>query len=396
MRPLEAIKVLDLTRVVAGPYCTMILGDMGADVIKVEHPKNGDDSRGFAPPYQGDQAAYYLSVNRNKRSLTLDLKSPKGQDILWQLIEGSDVLVENFRPGVMARLGFRYEDVARRNKGIVYCSISGFGQTGPQRDRPGYDVIVQAESGIMDLTGPADGAPHKVGTSIADLVTGQTAVNGILASLLVKNTTGQGQFIDISMLEATSALLTFNASIYFATGEAPKRRGNGHATIVPYEAFETSDKAWVNLGVANDSLWKRFCTLVGRDDLQNDPRFALAPGRVANRDVLVPIVAELMRSRPRDTWIRELEAAGIPAAAIRTVAEVCESDVLRARDMIAEMTHATAGPVKGIKSPLHMSGSPLDRYVAPPILGEHSDEILRERCGFGDEEIATLRRESVI
>jgi crotonobetainyl-CoA:carnitine CoA-transferase CaiB-like acyl-CoA transferase len=396
MRPLEAIKVLDLTRVVAGPYCTMILGDMGADVIKVEHPKNGDDSRGFAPPYQGDQAAYYLSVNRNKRSLTLDLKSPKGQDILWQLIEGSDVLVENFRPGVMARLGFRYEDVARRNKGIVYCSISGFGQTGPQRDRPGYDVIVQAESGIMDLTGPADGAPHKVGTSIADLVTGQTAVNGILASLLVKNTTGQGQFIDISMLEATSALLTFNASIYFATGEAPKRRGNGHATIVPYEAFETSDKAWVNLGVANDSLWKRFCTLVGRDDLQNDPRFALAPDRVANRDVLVPIVAELMRSRPRDTWIRELEAAGIPAAAIRTVAEVCESDVLRARDMIAEMTHATAGPVKGIKSPLHMSGSPLDRYVAPPILGEHSDEILRERCGFGDEEIATLRRESVI
>ena len=396
MRPLEAIKVLDLTRVVAGPYCTMILGDMGADVIKVEHPKNGDDSRGFAPPYQGDQAAYYLSVNRNKRSLTLDLKSPKGQDILWQLIEGSDVLVENFRPGVMARLGFRYEDVARRNKGIVYCSISGFGQTGPQRDRPGYDVIVQAESGIMDLTGPADGAPHKVGTSIADLVTGQTAVNGILASLLVKNTTGQGQFIDISMLEATSALLTFNASIYFATGQAPKRRGNGHATIVPYEAFETSDKAWVNLGVANDSLWKRFCTLVGRDDLQNDPRFALAPDRVANRDVLVPIVAELMRSRPRDTWIRELEAAGIPAAAIRTVAEVCESDVLRARDMIAEMTHATAGPVKGIKSPLHMSGSPLDRYVAPPILGEHSDEILRERCGFGDEEIATLRRESVI
>ncbi|MDP4796215.1 MAG: CoA transferase [Rhodospirillales bacterium] len=396
MRPLEAIKVLDLTRVVAGPYCTMILGDMGADVIKVEHPKDGDDSRGFAPPYQGDQAAYYLSVNRNKRSLTLDLKSPKGQDILWQLIEGSDVLVENFRPGVMARLGFGYDDVARRNKGIVYCSISGFGQTGPQRDRPGYDVIVQAESGIMDLTGPADGAPHKVGTSIADLVTGQTAVNGILAALLVKNTTGQGQFIDISMLEATSALLTFNASIYFATGEAPKRRGNGHATIVPYEAFETSDKAWINLGVANDSLWKRFCTLVGRDDLQNDPRFALAPDRVANRDVLVPIVAALMRSRPRDTWIRELEAAGIPAAAIRTVAEVCESDVLRARDMITEMPHATAGPVKGIKSPLHMSGSPLDRYVAPPILGEHSGEILRERCGLGDEEIAQLRKESVI
>ncbi len=396
MRPLEAIKVLDLTRVVAGPYCTMILGDMGADVIKVEHPKDGDDSRGFAPPYQGDQAAYYLSVNRNKRSLTLDLKSDKGKEILWQLIADSDVLVENFRPGVMARLGFGYEDVARRNNGIVYCSISGFGQTGSQRDRPGYDVIVQAESGIMDLTGPADGAPHKVGTSIADLVTGQTAVNGILAALLVKNATGQGQFIDISMLESASALLTFNASIYFATGEAPRRRGNAHATIVPYEAFETEDQAWINLGIANDSLWKRFCNLLGRDDLLLDPKFALAPDRVANRDVLVPILAELMKSKPRDTWIAELEAAGIPAAAIRTVAEVCESDVLRDRDMIAVMPHATAGPVKGIKSPLHMSESTLDQYIAPPILGEHSDEILRERCGMGDKEIAVLRREAVI
>ena len=396
MRPLESLKVLDLTRIVAGPYCTMILGDMGADVIKIEHPEGGDDSRGFAPPYQGDQAAYYLSVNRNKRSLTLDLKNPEGKAILWQLIEDSDVVVENFRPGVMARLGFGYEDVSGRNAAMIYCSISGFGQTGPGRDRSGYDIVVQAESGIMDLTGPRDGAPHKVGTSVADLVTGQTAVNGILAALLVRGTTGQGQFIDISMLEATSALLTFNASIYFATGEAPRRRGNGHATIVPYEAFETSDGAWINLGVANDKLWQRFCTLVDRGDLLSDPRFALAPDRVLNREILVPIIVALIKSKTRDAWIAELESAGIPAAAIRTVAEVCNSDVLRERNMIAEMPHATAGIVKGIKSPMHLSHSPLDRYVAPPTLGEHTDDILRERCGLGADEIARLRKDGVI
>jgi crotonobetainyl-CoA:carnitine CoA-transferase CaiB-like acyl-CoA transferase len=396
MRPLDNIKVLDLTRVVAGPYCTMILGDMGAEVIKIEHPDSGDESRSFAPPYQGDQAAYYLSVNRNKKSLTLDLKSDQGKDILWTLIRDSDVLVENFRPGVMDRLGFGYKSVSDRNGGIVYCSISGFGQTGPQRDRPGYDVVVQAESGIMDLTGPKGGVPHKVGTSIADLVTGQTAVNGILSSLLVRATTGSGQYIDISMLEAASALLTFNASIYFATGETPTRRGNEHATIVPYEAFRTGDGAWINLGIANDTLWRTFCTHLGRDDLLNDARFAHGPDRVAHRDILVPMVAEIIASKPRDEWMDILDAAGIPAAAIRTVKEVCESEVLHARGMITEMAHPSAGVVKGIKSPLHMSRTPLDRYDAPPTLGQHSDEILRERCGLSDDDIASLRRAGTI
>lgn len=396
MRPLDNIKVLDLTRVVAGPYCTMILGDMGAEVIKIEHPDSGDESRSFAPSYQGDQAAYYLSVNRNKKSLTLDLKSDQGKDILWTLIRDSDVLVENFRPGVMDRLGFGYKSVSDRNGGIVYCSISGFGQTGPQRDRPGYDVVVQAESRIMDLTGPKGGVPHKVGTSIADLVTGQTAVNGILSSLLVRATTGSGQYIDISMLEAASALLTFNASIYFATGETPTRRGNEHATIVPYEAFRTGDGAWINLGIANDTLWRTFCTHLGRDDLLNDARFAQGPDRVAHRDILVPMVAEIIASKPRDEWMDILDAAGIPAAAIRTVKEVCESEVLHARGMITEMAHPSAGVVKGIKSPLHMSRTPLDRYDAPPTLGQHSDEILRERCGLSDDDIASLRRAGTI
>lgn len=396
MRPLENIRVLDLTRVVSGPYCTMILGDMGADVIKIEHPESGDDSRGFAPPYQGDQAAYYLSVNRNKRSLTLNMKTEKGRDILWQLIEDADILVENFRPGVMERLGFGYEAVSASRPEIIYCSISGFGQTGPQRNRPGYDVVVQAESGIMDLTGPKDGAPYKVGTSIADLVSGQTAVNGILAALHVRHGTGRGQYIDISMLEAASALLTFNASIYFATGEAPARRGNEHATIVPYEAFETADDLWMNLGIANDTLWQRFCDLVGRGDLYEDERFRKGPDRVSHREILVPIVARIIKSRTRAAWLPLLEEAGIPVAAIRSVAEVCESDVLKARDMITDMPHATGGSVKTIKSPLHMSETPLDHYSAPPMLGEHSSEILQERCGLDAEDIEALRQDGVI
>ncbi len=396
MRPLDDLRVLDLSRVLSGPYCTMILGDLGADVIKVERPGVGDDTRGFAPPYQGDQAAYFLSVNRNKRSLTLDFKLPQGQEILWQLLDRSDVLVENFRPGVMDRLGFGYGAVSNRRPEIIYCSISGFGATGPQRRRPGYDVVVQAEAGIMDLTGPKDGAPHKVGTSIADLVTGQTAASGILAALHVRDTIGEGQFIDISMFEATSALLTFNASMYFATGEAPTRRGNEHATIVPYETFQTADGAWLNLGVANDMLWEKFCRLVGRDDLRTDRRFQKAPDRVSNRELLVPIVRDIMIQKTRDAWLAELEQAGIPCAAIRTVAEVCESDVLRKRGMIAEMPHPTAGVVKGVKSPIHMSATPLGSYAAPPCLGEHTDEILTNTLNLDEKTVAGLRAKGVI
>lgn len=396
MRPLDDIVVLDLTRVVSGPYCTMILGDLGADVIKIERPGEGDDTRGFAPPYQGDQAAYFLSVNRNKRSLTLDLKSPGGADVLWRLIARADVLVENFRPGVMERLGFGYDAIRERRPELIYCAISGFGQTGPERDRPGYDVVVQAEAGIMDITGPAEGAPHKVGTSIADLVTGQTAANAVLAALLVRGRTGEGQFIDISMLEATAALLTFNASIYYATGQTPKRRGNAHPTIVPYEAFQTADGAWLNLGIANDTLWRTFCDVAERPELAVDARYATAPARVAARDELVPLVADILSAKSRDEWIGILGAAGVPAAAIRTVGETCESETLKARDMIAEMRHPTAGVVKGIKSAMRFGDTRLDGYMAPPCLGQHSDAILSEVADLNAEEIARLKSAGVV
>jgi crotonobetainyl-CoA:carnitine CoA-transferase CaiB-like acyl-CoA transferase len=391
MRPLEAIRVLDLTRVLSGPYCTMLLGDLGAEVIKVERPGEGDDTRTFAPPFQGDQAAYFLSINRNKKSLTLDMKSERGKEILWRLVDSSDVLVENFRPGAMERLGFGYEAVKARRPAMIYCSISGFGDTGPQKDRAGYDVIVQGEAGIMDLTGPRDGPPHKVGVSIADLVSGLTAAQGILAALCTAKTDGHGQRVHVSMYEAVAALLTFNASIYFATGNPPRRRGNEHATIVPYETFETSD-GWINLGVANDDLWRRFCKAAGMVELADDQRFANAPDRVRNRDALLPLVRAILKQRTRGEWLKRLDDGGVPGGAIRTVAEVCDSEVLKARGMIAEMPHASAGIVKGVKSAIHLSETALDIYTAPPRLGEHTHEVLTGLLGYTSEEVGHLRR----
>jgi crotonobetainyl-CoA:carnitine CoA-transferase CaiB-like acyl-CoA transferase len=395
MRPLDGIRVVDLTRVLSGPYCTMHLGDLGAEVIKVERPGEGDDTRAFAPPFQGDQAAYFLSVNRNKKSITLDMKSERGKEVLWRLIEVSDVVVENFRPGAMDRLGLGYEAVKARRPAMVYCSISGFGDTGIQKDRPGYDVIVQGEAGIMDITGPRDGAPHKVGVAIADLVSGLNASQGILAALYTRQSTGLGQHVRISMYEAVAALLTFNASIYYATGDSPRRRGNEHPTIVPYETFEAAD-GWINLGVANDDLWQRFCAAAERQDLKTDARFARASDRVRNREVLVPLVKTIIKQRSRDEWLKRLDKAGVPSGAIRTVGEVCESEVLEARGMVAEMQHPSAGIVKGIKSAMHLSHTPLDAYAPPPRLGEHTREILTGILGYSASEFDRLARDKVI
>jgi crotonobetainyl-CoA:carnitine CoA-transferase CaiB-like acyl-CoA transferase len=395
MRPLDGVRVLDLTRVLSGPYCTMQLGDLGAEVIKVERPGDGDDTRAFAPPFQGDQAAYFLSVNRNKKSMTLDMKSERGKEVLWRLIEVADVLVENFRPGAMDRLGLGYGPVNARRPSMIYCSISGFGDTGIYKDRPGYDVIVQGEAGVMDITGPRDGAPHKVGVAVADLVSGLNASQGILAALLTRTASGRGQHVQISMYEAVAALLTFNASIYFATGNSPRRRGNEHPTIVPYETFEAAD-GWINLGVANDDLWQRFCTAAGEEELQADPRFAKASDRVRNRDVLVPMLRDVIKQRGRDEWLRRLDQAGVPSGAIRTVGEVCEGEALKARAMVAEMRHASAGVVKSIKNPMHLSATPLDAYAPPPALGQHTREILTGLLGYTPREVDDLARDGVI
>jgi crotonobetainyl-CoA:carnitine CoA-transferase CaiB-like acyl-CoA transferase len=395
MRPLDGVRVLDLTRVLSGPYCTMQLGDLGAEVIKVERPQDGDDTRAFAPPFQGDQAAYFLSVNRNKKSMTLDMKSARGKEVLWRLIEVADVLVENFRPGAMDRLGLGYGAVNARRPSMIYCSISGFGDTGIYKDRPGYDVIVQGEAGVMDITGPRDGAPHKVGVAVADLVSGLNASQAILAALLTRTTSGRGQHVQISMYEAVAALLTFNASIYFATGNSPRRRGNEHPTIVPYETFEAAD-GWINLGVANDDLWQRFCAAAGQDALRADPRFAKASDRVRNRDVLVPMLRGIVKQRARDEWLRRLDEAGVPCGAIRTVGEVCEGEILKARAMVAEMRHPSAGVVKGIKNPMRLSATPLDAYAPPPSLGQHTREILTGLLGYTAREVDDLARDGII
>jgi formyl-CoA transferase len=395
MRPLDGLRVVDLTRVLSGPYCTMQLGDLGAEVIKVEKPGEGDDTRAFAPPFQGDQAAYFLSVNRNKKSITLDLKSDRGKAVLWRLIEASDVLVENFRPGAMDRLGLGYAAVKARRPAMVYCSISGFGDTGPQKDRPGYDVIVQGEAGIMDITGPRDGAPHKVGVAVGDLVSGLTASQGILAALYTRKESGVGQHVRVSMYEAVAALLTFNASIFFATGNSPRRRGNEHPTIVPYETYEAAD-GWINLGVANDDLWRRFCGAAERPELVDDPRFAKASDRVRNREVCQPLVKGIIKERPRDEWLARLDKAGVPSGAIATVGEVCEGNLLQARDMIAQMPHASAGTVKAIKNPMHLSQTPLDGYTAPPTLGQHTREVLTGLLGYSAKEFDELAKDGVV
>ena len=392
--PLDGIRVIDLSRVVAGPFCTMTLGDMGADVVKIEEPGRGDESRAFGPPFLGGESPYYLSVNRNKRSCTVNLKHEAGRAVVWRLIAGADVVIQNFRPGAVARLGLDYEAVAARHPRVVYCSISGFGDGGPDERRPGYDLIVQGESGLMDLTGEADGPPSRVGTSIADLTAGTMAAQGILLALYARQTTGRGQHVKIAMLDAVASLLTYNAGNYFASGESPTRRGNDHPSVVPYQTLRARD-GWMNLGIANDSLWARYCDAVGRPDLRDDPRFARAPDRVKHRGVLVPIIVELTASRTVAEWMDLLGRAGVPCGRIRNVAEVCTNPQLTARGRVVDHPHPTAGRVRMIGQPIELSDTPgrIDR--APPLLGEHTDEVLRA-AGYTDGEIRAFRAGGVV
>ena len=389
MAPLDGIRVIDLSRVVAGPFCTMTLADMGADVIKIEEPGRGDESRAFGPPFHGGESPYFLSINRNKRSCTVNLKHAQGKTILRRLLDGADVLIENFRPGAMARLGFGYEAVSAAHPRLVYCSISGFGDSGPDAARPGYDLIVQGESGLMDVTGEADGPPTRVGTSIADLASGLMAAQGILLALYARRTTGRGQQVRVAMLDAVASLLTYNTGIYFASGESPTRRGNDHPSVAPYQTLRARD-GWINLGVANDSLWKRYCDAVERPDLRDDPRFATAPARVEHRRTLIPIIEALTAARTVQAWMDLLGAAGVPCGRIRSVAEVCTNPQLVERGKVVERPHPTAGTVQMIGQPIELSDTPARIETAPPLLGEQTDAVLGE-AGYSDAEIRTFR-----
>jgi crotonobetainyl-CoA:carnitine CoA-transferase CaiB-like acyl-CoA transferase len=392
--PLTGVRVIDLTRVLAGPFCSMSLGDMGAEVIKVEEPGKGDDTRGW-PPFAHGEGTYFMSVNRNKKSLTLNLKPPEGQAILRALIAKADVVLENFRPGTMERLGFGYDALRKLNPRLIYCSISGFGESGPESSRPGYDLIVQGESGVMDLTGFPDGPPVKVGNSIGDLVAGMAAAQGVTLALLARSKSGRGQKVEIGMLDVMASLLTYQAGLYWNAGGKPTRRGNQHPSIVPYEVFQAQD-AYMTLGVANNSLWDRMCRAIGREDLARDPRFDGEAKRVTNRDALIPALNAEFGKRPASEWLKRLDEAGVPAGRIKTVAEVCESEHLRARGMFVQLTHPKAGRVTAMGVPIRLWSTPGAAQAPSPLLGEHTDEILTRLLRISRTRIGKLRAAGVV
>jgi formyl-CoA transferase/CoA:oxalate CoA-transferase len=389
--PLDGLVVLDLTRVLSGPYCTMLLGDMGARVIKVEQPGHGDDTRAWGPPFIGTESAYFLSINRNKESLTLDLKRPEARGVIERLLDRADIIVENFRPGAMDRLGLDHASLAERWPRLVYCSISGFGQTGPRRDHPGYDAVIQAEGGLMSITGGTDGPPYRLGVAIADIVSGMFAAQGITLALLARARTGRGQLVDVGMLDSTAALLTYQAAIYFATGHAPPRLGNRHPTIVPYETFQTSDGDLV-LAVGNDELWRRLCEVLALPDVAADVRFATNQERVRNYEALRPLLAERLRTQSREDWLAALTTAGVPCGSVRDVSEVLRDPQLDARGMVATVEHAAIGAVQVLGIPIKLSDTRGTVRTAPPMLGQHTDRILRFDLGFSEAEIARLRQ----
>ncbi len=393
--PLDGITILDLTRVLSGPYCTMMLADLGARVIKIEQPGRGDDTRAWGPPFVGSESAYFLSINRNKESVTINLKAEQGRELVMRLLERADILVENFRPGAMARLGLDYERLSARWPRLVYCSISGFGQAGPRRDEPGYDAVVQAEGGLMSITGPGDGAPYRLGVAVADIVTGMFAAQGITSALLARERTGRGQFVDIAMLDSTVALLTYQASSYFATDVSPVRMGNRHPSIVPYENFAASDGDFV-LSVGNDAIWQSFCRVTGLDALAHDSRFATNAARVEHYDELKPILDATLRTRARHEWIAALLAAGVPCGAVRNAGEVLSDPQLEHRGMIATVEHATEGSIKVLGSPLKLSATPTSVRDAPPALGQHTESVLGGDLGLSQQEIQSLRAAGVI
>lgn len=393
MEPLDDLVVVDLTRALAGPYCTMMLADLGARVIKVENPDGGDDTRGWGPPFVGGESAYFLSINRNKESLTLNLKDPRGRALLWRLLERADVLVENFRPGTMERLGFDYETVHARMPRLVYCSISGFGQTGPYRDRPAYDLIVQGMGGIMGITGEPDGPPMRVGVAVADICAGMFAAYGILAALRVRDRTGQGQWVDTSMLDGQVAWMTSMAANYFATGQDPPRVGSAHLNLVPYQPFATRD-GYVNVAVGSESLWQKFCEAVGLP-LANDPRFATNAARVAHRRELLAVLVPVFRQRTTAEWVDRLLEAGVPAGPIYRMSEVMADPQVRHREMVVQLDHSRAGRITVNGVPVKFSDTPGGVRRPPPLLGEHTGPILRE-LGLSDEEVAQLRTQGVV
>lgn len=392
---LDGIRVLDLSRVLAGPYACMTLGDLGADVIKIEQPGEGDETRAWGPPWAGGESAYFLSANRNKQGITLNLKADGGKRLLLDLVGRSDILIENFKSGTLDRMGLGDEVLWQANPRLIHASITGFGPVGPYRDYPGYDFIIQAMAGIMSITGEPEGGPMKVGVAIVDITAGLFTVNAVLAALHARERSGRGQRIDVSLLESAMAWLANVGSNYLVSGEPPKRFGNAHPNIVPYQPFQAQDRP-LAIAVANPRQVRRFFELAGRPELAEDPRFATNAARLTHRDELVATVQEIIAGRPADQWLTLLNDNGIPAGPINTVPEAFADPQVQALGVVHALPHPTAGEVKVVGPPFHFSETPAAPRSAPPLLGEHTAQVLRELCGLDDTAIAALQAEGAI
>ena len=400
--PLSHIKVLDLSRVLAGPWAGQNLADLGAEVIKVERPKVGDDSRGFGPPWVKDRdgrdtkdSAYFTSANRGKKSITVNISSPTGQAIVRDLARGSDVLIETYKFGDLARYGLGYDDLKALNPRLIYCSVTGFGQSGPYRERPGYDFMIQGMGGMMSVTGEEQGEPMRAGVPVADIITGMYASIAICAALAHRAETGKGQHLDLALLDSQIALLAYQNTNYFATGKPPARIGNLHPNIVPYQPFRTADGEII-IACGNDNLYRKFCEAAGCAELASDARFATNGKRVENRAELTRLLQGVFTKRSTREWLELLEAAGVPNGPINDVAQVFEEPQVKARGVRVELEHPVAGKLPTVASPMRFSGTPLEHKLAPPLLGQHTEEILRERLGKSAAQIAALRAEGAI
>jgi len=404
--PLSHVRVLDLSRVLAGPWAGQNLADLGAEVIKVERPKVGDDSRAFGPPWVRDgqgretrDSAYFTSANRGKKSITVNVAKPQGQELVRALARECDVLIENYKHGDLARYGLGYDDLRVVNPRLVYCSVTGFGQTGPYRERPGYDFMIQGMGGMMSVTGEPDGAPgggpQRAGVPIADIITGMYASIAICAALANRAQTGQGQHLDLALLDSQIALLAYQNTNYFSTGKPPGRIGNLHPNIVPYQPFKTSDGE-VIVACGNDNLFRKFCEAAGRPELAQDPRFATNGKRVENRVEMTRVIQEFFARKTTAEWLELLESAGVPNGPINNIAQVFEEPQVKARGVKIELEHTAAGKLPLVASPMRFSGTPLDYRLPPPLLGEHTDEVLRGLLGKSDAQIAQLRSEGIL
>lgn len=394
--PLAGIRVLDLSRVLAGPICTMILADLGAEIVKVENPDGGDETRGMKPPEAGGEAHFYLSVNRTKKSVAIDISTPEGRELIHRLAAECDVLVENYRKGVMAKHGLDWEAMKDRHPHLVYCSISAYGRESPLADLPGFDPILQAESGMMSLNGEPEGEPMRHALAIVDTMTGYYSTIGVMAAIMAQKETGRGQFVDVALFDVALNTLTNVGMYYFTSGKVPERRGNGHPTSVPNGLFQASDGPFY-IALANQRLWKRFCEgVIDRPDMVDDPRYRTLSDRIARRDEITDFLRTLFATRTRAEWLARFNKAGVPGGAVRTVDQALESPEAAARDMVRTVPHPTAGSIRMVGSPLKLSATPVTEPIAPPLLGQHTDEVLSDLLHLDAEALAALRKAGAI